>query len=148
MSRNNLKLYYMKVDKILLGGLAGGVAFFFLGWLIYGLLLMDFTMANYNQCNSRPMEDMVWWAMILSNLSSGLLLALIFSWSNTTGIMAGAKVATIIGLLYAISIDLSFYAMTTTFLKPIAILVDIVAYTVMSAVAGVVIAWVMGMRKG
>lgn len=138
----------METNKILLGGLAGGVAFFLLGWVIYGILLMDYTMASYNQCNSRPMEDMVWWAMILSNLTSGLLLALIFNWSNTTGILAGAKVAAIIGLLLAISIDLSFYAMTTTFLKPGAILVDIVAYTVMSAIAGAVIAWVMGMKKG
>jgi hypothetical protein len=104
-------------------------------------------MANYNQCNARPMEDMVWWAMILSNLTSGLLLALIFSWSKTTGILTGAKVAGIVGLLFAISIDLSFYAMTTTFLKSSAILVDIVAYTVMSAIAGAVIAWVMGMKK-
>lgn len=137
----------METNKILLGGLAGGVAFFLLGWVIYGILLMDFTMASYNQCNSRPMEDMVWWAMILANLTSGLLLALIFSWSKTTGILAGAKVAGIVGLLFAISIDLSFYAMTTTFLKSSAILVDIVAYTVMSAIAGAVIAWVMGMKK-
>jgi hypothetical protein len=137
----------METNKILLGGLAGGVAFFLLGWVIYGILLMDFSMANYNQCNARPMEDMVWWAMILSNLTSGLLLALIFSWSKTTGILTGAKVAGIVGLLFAISIDLSFYAMTTTFLKSSAILVDIVAYTVMSAIAGAVIAWVMGMKK-
>ena len=137
----------METKKILLGGLAGGVAFFLLGWLIYGILLMNFTMESYNQCNSRPMEEMVWWAMILSNLFSGLLLALIFSWSNTTGILSGAKVAGIIGLLFAISIDLSFYAMTTTFLKPAAILVDIVAYSVMSAMVGAVIGWVMGMKK-
>ncbi|MDO8928650.1 MAG: hypothetical protein Q7W54_06655 [Bacteroidota bacterium] len=137
----------METNKILLGGLAGGVAFFLLGWLIYGILLMDYSMANFNQCNVRPMEDMVWWAMILANLTSGLLFALIFSWSNTTGILNGAKVGGIIGLLFAVSIDLSFYAMTTTFLKASAILVDIVAYTVMSAIAGAVIAWVMGMKK-
>jgi uncharacterized protein with PQ loop repeat len=138
----------MKTDKILLGALAGGVAFFLLGWLIYGILLMNFTMESYNQCNSRPMEEMVWWAMILSNLTSGLLLALIFSWSNTSGVLDGAKIGGIVGLLFAISVDLSFYAMTTTFLKSSAILVDIVAYTVMSAIAGAVIAWVMGMKKG
>ncbi|MDP2890621.1 MAG: hypothetical protein Q8P34_16865 [Bacteroidota bacterium] len=54
----------METNKILLGTLAGGVAFFLLGWLIYGILLMDFTMANYNQCNSRPMEDMVMSAIV------------------------------------------------------------------------------------
>ena len=137
----------MKTNKILLGGIAGGVAFFLLGWLVYGMLLMDYMTANYNQCAMRPMQDMIWWAMILSNLAFGFLLSIVFSWSNTTGVMAGAKVAGIIGLLLAISIDLSFYAMSTMYSNLTAVFVDIIVYTVMSAIAGVVVAWVMGMGK-
>ena len=29
------------------------------------------------------MEEFVWWAMILSNLTAGILFAVIISWSNT-----------------------------------------------------------------
>lgn len=137
----------MKTSKILLGGLAGGVAFFLLGWVVYGMLLMDYMMANSNQCAARPMQEMVWWAMILSNLAYGFLLAIVFSWSNTKGIMAGAKVAGIIGLLFALSIDFSFYSMTSMFPSLSPLFVDIIASTCMSVIAGVIIAWVMGMGK-
>jgi hypothetical protein len=137
----------MKTGKILLGGIAGGVTFFLLGWLIYGVLLMDYTTAHYNQCAVRAMEDMVWWAMILSNLTYGLLLSIVFSWSNTKGMLAGAKVGGIIGLMIAVSIDLSIYSMNNMFTNFTAVIVDIIAYTVMSLIGGVVIALVMGTGK-
>jgi len=137
----------MKTNKILLGGIAGGVALFLLGWLIYGILLMNYTSANYNQCMNRPNMEMIWWALILSNLAYGFLLSFIFSWSNTTGIISGAKIATIIGLLFSISIDLGYYSMTTMYLNPSAIIVDVISYTVYLAIAGAVIGWVMGMVK-
>ena len=137
----------MKTSKILLGGIAGGVSFFLLGWIIYGMLLMDFMSANSNQCAARPMQDMIWWAMILSNLALGFLLAIVFTWSNTKGVISGAKVAGILGLLFGISIDFSFYSMTTTYNNIMIIFVDIIAYTLMTAIAGALIAWVMGMGK-
>ena len=137
----------MKTNKILLGGITGGVTFLLLGWLVYGILLMDYMTANYNQCAMRPMEEMIWWAMILSNLAYGFLLSIVFSWSNTTGMMAGAKVAAIIGLLFAVSIDSGFYAMSSMFSNLTAVFVDIIAYTVMTAIGGAIVAWVMGMGK-
>jgi hypothetical protein len=88
-------------NKTLLGALAGGVALFLLGWLIYGMLLMDYTTANFNQCASNPPDQMIWWAIIASSLATGLLLALIFSWSNTSGAAAGAQKGAIIGALMA-----------------------------------------------
>lgn len=137
----------MKTNRILLGGLAGGVTFFFLGWLVYGILLKNYAAANYNQCSNRAMEDMIWWAMIISNLAIGFLLSSIFSWSNTTGLLAGAKIAGIIGVLLAVSIDLSFYAMTTMFSNAAAVFVDIIANTGMTAVTGAIVASVMGLVK-
>jgi len=137
----------MKTNKILLGGIAGGISFFMLGWIIYGMLLMDFMASNSNQCAARPMQDMIWWAMILSNLALGFLLSIVFTWANTKGVIAGAKVAGILGLLFGISIDFSFYSMTTMYHNIMILFVDIVAYTLMTAIAGAVIAWVMGMGK-
>ena len=135
------------MKKILFGGVTGGVAFFFLGWLVYGILLMNYTSTNYNQCAARSMEEMIWWAMILSNLAFGFLLSIIFSWTDTKGMLAGAKIAGIIGLLIAISIDFSMYSMSTMFLHFTTVFVDIIAYTLMTTIAGVLIAWVMGMVK-
>jgi hypothetical protein len=137
----------MKTNKILLGGLAGGVTFFLLGWLVYGVLLMGFSKANYNQCAMRPMEEMVWWAMILSNLAFGFLLAIVFGWSNTASAASGAKVGGVLGILISLSVDLSFYATSSMFSNFTAVLVDLVAFSAMSAVAGLVVGWVLGMGK-
>jgi hypothetical protein len=139
----------MKTSKIIAGGFAGGVAFFLLGWLIYGILLMNFMNAHSNQCAARQMQDMVWWAIILSNLTLGFLLTFIFSWSGISGIASGARIGAITGLLLALSIDLSFYSMTTLYTGLSVIVVDVVANTVMFSVVGMVIAWVTGLgRKG
>jgi hypothetical protein len=137
----------MKTNKILLGGIAGGVTFFLLGWVVYGMLLRDYMTTNYNQCAMRPMQDMIWWAMIVSNLAFGFLLSMVFSWSNTIGMMAGAKVAGIMGLLLSISMDLSGYAMSIVVSSLTVVFVDIITYTVMSAICGVVVGLVMGMGK-
>ena len=32
----------MNYKKIIIGGIAGGIAYFFLGWLVYGILLANF----------------------------------------------------------------------------------------------------------
>ncbi|MEI6695008.1 MAG: hypothetical protein WCO13_02975 [Bacteroidota bacterium] len=137
----------MKTKKILLGGVIGGITYFFLGWLVYGILLNDFMMLNYNQCSARPMEGMIWWAMILSNLACGMLLSLIFSWINTKGVISGIKHGGIIGLLIAVSMDFSLYSMSTTFQNISAVFVDIITYSFMMAIAGAMIAWVMGLVK-
>jgi len=143
----NSKFKKMKTNKILVGGITGGVTLFLLGWVIYGILLMDYSTANYNQCMNKPMLDMIWWSMILSNLALGFLLATIFSWSNTTGFLAGAKTAGIIGLLLSASMDFGYYSMTTMYSNSTVIIVDIIAYTVYLAIAGAVIGWVMGVVK-
>jgi hypothetical protein len=137
----------MKMNKVLFGGITGAVAYFLLGWIIYGMLLMGFTTANYNQCAARPMEEMVWWAMILSSFAYGFLFAFVFDWSNTKGIMSGAKVGGIIGLLFVLSMDFSMYSMSSMFLNFTALIVDVIVYTVMSVIVGGVVAYIMGMVK-
>lgn len=137
----------MKTNKVLLGGIAGGVVFFLLGWIVYGVLLKDFSAANYNQCAMRQMEDMVWWAMIVSNLAFGFLLAIIFGWTNTVSVAAGAKIGAITGALLALSVDLSFYAMSSYFSNFTAVFVDVLVFTVLSAITGLIVALVMNMGK-
>jgi hypothetical protein len=137
----------MNTRKFFLGGIAGGVAYFLLGWLIYGLLLSGYMNTNYNQCAMKPMEEMVWWALILSNFAFTFLLALIFSWSNIKGLMGGVKIAAIIGFLISVSYDLSMFSMTTTFVNFGVAIVDIVIGTIMTAVIGGIIILVMDMVK-
>ena len=137
----------MSTNKILVGGIVGGIAFFFLGWLIYGVLLAGYFAANGNPSIMRPMEQMIWWALILSNLMWGFLLAVVFSWSNTTGWVAGAKKGAIFGLLSSLAIDFGFYSMSTMYSNFAPILVDALATVVMVAIGGIVIGWAMSKVK-
>jgi len=137
----------MKTNKILLGGIVGSVLFFLLGWVIYGILLKDFMAANYNQSVYRPMEDTIWWAMIVSNLGWGFMVSFVLNWANVTKALPGAKLAAIIGFLLAVSIDLGYYAMTTMISNLTAVLVDIIVYIIMSAIIGATVGWFIGLGK-
>lgn len=137
----------MTTNKILLGGLAGAVTLFILKWIVYGVLLIDWITANLNPCIMRQMNDYIIWAMILATFAFGFLLSIIFSWSNTTGIVKGAKVAGIIGLLYSISVDFTLYGTSTRFNNLTAVFVSVIANAVMWVIAGAIVGWVMGLGK-
>ena len=134
-------------SKVLIGGLIGGVAFFLLGWLIYGILLADYRKENCDQASSRSMEEYVWWALIGSNLVWGYFLALILSWTNTSDMSSGLQKGVVVGLLTALAIDLSLYSMTTMFLSVTSMIVDVAATTIMVAIGGGLIGWYMGMAN-
>ena len=133
----------MNTNKIIIGGIVGGVALFFLGWLIYGMLLMDYMNANSNTCAMRPEEDFVWWAMILSNIISGLFIALVFSWAGVKTVMKGAQTAALVAFMVALFVDLSMYSMSESFSGLTAVGIDVAAFVVMFAIAGAIMAWVM-----
>jgi hypothetical protein len=133
--------------KILRGTLLGGIVYFLIGWLVYGILLMDFFSANMNQCANKPDGDMVWWAMILSNFCAAFLITLILKWSGAKSILDGLKTGAIFGLLYALVIGLSFWSMTTMY-KNFGILVaDVALSTLIFAVLGLFIVLVWGKEK-
>lgn len=133
--------------KILRGTVLGGIAFFLLGFLMWGVLLANFSMANYDQEIYRPNEDMIWWAMIVSNLVLALLLTLILKWAGAKNWKDGLKLGAIFGVLYALSIDLGMYSMTTMILTLTAIVVDALAYIVVGAITGMIIVLTWGKNK-
>ena len=136
----------MKTNKILLGGLVGGVTFFLVGWLVYGILLNGYMTANLNQCAAKPMAEMVMWAMFLSNLALGFLLVLVFNWSKITDLKSGAKVAALLGLLISLSVDLGNYSMTILYKDFSVIIVDVIVFTMMMTITGIVVSLVIGKK--
>lgn len=133
--------------KILKGTIFGAIAFFFLGWLVWGILLMDFSMNNYNTEIYLPEDEMIWWAMIVSNLALALMYTLILKWAGAKTLVDGVKIAATIGALYALSIDLGYYSMTNVILNLSAIVVDTLAYLVISAITGLIIVATWGKDK-
>jgi hypothetical protein len=133
--------------KIIRGTLFGGIAYFLMGWLVWGILLMDFYTANFNQCASRPEMEMIWWAMIVSNLTIALLLTLFLKWSGAKGIVDGLKIGALFGFLYSLSLNLGYYSMTTMFNNFTAIIVDVIVNTLVMAIIGLVIVLLWGKEK-
>jgi hypothetical protein len=133
----------MITKKVLIGSIVGGIAFFLLGWMIYGILMKDFYSANFGQEGMRKESEMILWAIGVSNIVFAMLISLIFSWSNISSLLSGAKVGAIVGFLTAIAIDFNFYAMTTLFKNWSALFVDVLLSTLTSAIVGAVIVWAM-----
>lgn len=133
--------------KILRGTIFGGIFYFLLGWLVYGILLMDYFSGCTNQCANRPDGEMVWWAIIASNLCAALLLTLILHWSKASGIVDGLIKGAIFGALFTATIDLSFWSMTTMYNSFTPILVETIVGAVVYALVGMVIVLTWGKEK-
>ena len=137
----------MDTKKFLTGTLAGGFAFFFVGYLIYGMAMVGFFTEHIAACASRPMEEIVWWALILGNVSSGALLTYIFlKWANVSSFGGGLSAAAAIGFFMALSMNLLRFS-TSNMIDLTGALTDVVAATVLAAVSGGVIGAVLGMGR-
>ena len=136
----------MKHMKILRGTVFGGITFFFLGWVVYGILLADFMAAHSDASLNRPDDQMVWWAMILSNLVLGLLVTLVLKWSGAVKFADGLKTGAIFGLLMGLTMDLMMYSMTTQYDLTV-VFVDVIMYAVLLAIMGLVIVLTWGKDK-
>ncbi len=139
----------MNTTKMLISGIAGGIVAFFAGWLIYGMLLMDFMAQNSGTATGvmRADADMVWWALIAGNLLTGILYSYIFNrWANISTLSAGLSAGAIIGLIMGAAFDLTMYG-TSNILALNGVWVDIAASAVMGAITGAVVGWVNGMGK-
>ena len=137
----------MDAKKFLIGTLVGGIAFFFLGYLIYGMTLASFFAGHAGSASGemKSMEEIVWWALIAGNLASGALLSFIFlKWAHITTFGSGASAGATIGFFMALSMDLIRFG-TSNSMDLTASLTDVVVGTVMTALAGGAIGAVLGM---
>ena len=138
----------MDAKKRIMATLAGFVVFFFMGFLLYGMLLMDFFMANAGSATGVYREDaeMVWWALALGNLLQSYLLVYIFSkWTNITTFASGLQAGAMIGLILGLGYDLTMYG-TSNISNLTATLVDPLVVAAMMGVTGGVIGFVLGKK--
>src|SRR6476646_6423643 len=103
--------------KNLLSILAGFVISFVLGMVIYGMLLMNYMSSGVMAGLNKPMEEMIWWAMILSNLVGVILMNYVLNLAGANNFMKGAQTIFWVGLLMALSYDLYFWGGTNMYTK-------------------------------
>lgn len=130
---------------MLIGGALGGVAFFLLGWLLYGILMAD-TMAGCMSCQ-RPMAEMNMVYLIGGNLILGLALSYMMSkWTGTSDFMSGLKGGALFGLLLAMGYDSVAWATSTMYTDRMCMVYDVVMATIMWGIAAGLIGWWNGRK--
>jgi len=136
----------MNTKNFLIGGIVGGVLYFLLGYLFYGVLLNDFFHDHPGAATNveRTMEQFEWWALIAGNVLFGFLLSYIFAKAGVSTLSNGLVTGGIIGFLMCTSVSLTMYGHTNVMSKQ-GMAADIATFTVMSAIVGAVIGAVNGM---
>ncbi len=133
--------------KTLLAGLAGGFFAFFGGWLVFGILLMDYYMANtavFDGLMKDP-PDMLF--LVLSNITWGILYAYLFQRiGDIKSFSSGFTNGLIFSFIIVFMWDTSMYAFYN--LSGLTItLVDIVVGTLFGGLVGGVVGLVLGFGK-
>ena len=139
----------MDTKKFLIGTLVGGIAIFFIGYLLYGVLLLNF----FNQHSVAPagsmksMNDFSWGALVFANFATGALLSYIFlKIGNVNSFGRGAASGFVIGFLMYTGNYLLSYA-TGNNMDLTGTWADVITGAVLTAIAGGIIAAVWGMGK-
>lgn len=137
----------MNTPRILVAGLIGGVFAFLAGFLIYGVLL-DGGMPSGMASVQRPQAEMVWWAIVVSNLLWGLFIAYVFvQWANISSLQGGAVGGAVMGFLISAAYDTGLYSMTTLYTMQ-DIVMDVGMTTVFTALLGAVVGWWLSRSAG
>ncbi|MBP7415815.1 MAG: hypothetical protein WBC19_14105 [Pyrinomonadaceae bacterium] len=137
------------VTRLLAAAVAGGVTFFVLGFVIYGLILENAVMKpNMNTYAGLMNEVPVWVPLVLANLVSALLLAYIFEqWAGIRTFVGGMKGGAIVMFLISLSFQLMFLAFMNLHKNYIPPIADVLGSIVMGAIGGGVIGAVLGMMN-
>ena len=140
----------MNTNKLLIGGIIGGIAYFLIGWLVWGMLLMNFMNEHTTAAGKAVMrgdDHMIWWALIVGNLLWGFVLSYVLVKSNVSSAGGGASTGAVLGLLISAAFNCMNYAFMDMTDGYSAVAVDIAASTVVGAVIGAIIGWYLGMGK-
>ena len=138
------------LTRVLAATVAGGVAFFILGFLLYGLVLDPMVMKpNMNPDAAKLMNDPpVWVPLVLANFVSAFLLAYIFDkWAGIKTFRGGLEGGAIVWFLISLSFQLMFLAFMKMSNNYIPAIADVVGSIVMGAIGGGVIGQVLGMMN-
>ncbi len=131
--------------KVIWAALAATVVSFFLGWLVFGMLLDPYYKAHMivHPGLMKLMPHML--PLIVSNLSFGVLIAWVLGRMGASSLMAGAMAGAIISMLMAISFDMFMYGFMNMFADKMVVIVDVIANAVVGAIVGAVAGLVLGM---
>lgn len=131
----------------MIAGLVGGITFFLLGYLFYGLLLVDLFKDMSGSAINVEKRNMDFASLFLGQLAWGVFLAFVFDqWSKTKSSAGGFKIGALLGLFTGFGMNLTTYA-TTNMMTLEGALFDVLVWTAICGFSGVVIGTVLGKVK-
>lgn len=137
----------MNVQKLLINGIVAGILFFLLGWLMYGVLLMDYMNHNTGKAGHIiERKEMEFTFLIIGNLLQGFLLAYIFIKATVKTMLTGLITGAILGFLMSSAVDCIMYG-TSFVLSKKGMMADVIASTIISAIIGAVLGALSADRK-
>jgi hypothetical protein len=131
--------------KTIIAAILAALAFFFLGWLIWGILLHS-TMDQYaNASCMKPMEELNMTLLIIANLIWGYVYAYIFSnWNGPKTFSSGLLPGALINVLIGLGIEMFNYTFTTINNSMTPMWINIIPNAVIGAIAGGLVCWWLG----
>ena len=136
----------MDIKKLSIGTIAGAIVFFLLGWLVYDKLLADFMRQHPGERGLIGRTEIKFVYLIAGQVLEGLLLTYILLKSNVNSLAGGLIMGAVVGFLMCAAIDFTMYG-TSVIMSKKGLAADVLAATVISAVAGAVIGALTGGSK-
>ncbi len=136
----------MDIKKLLIGTIAGAVVFFLLGWLFYDKLLADFMRHNPGEKGLIGRPEIKFGFLIAGQVLQGLLLTYILLKANVSSLAGGLIMGLLVGFLLSAAIDLTIYG-TSIVMSKKGVAADVLAATVIWALAGAVIGSLIGNKN-
>lgn len=101
-----------KMEKLALGTVAGGIAYFLLGGLIYGSLLTGLYEANLGSATDVMRDTPIWGTLVFSQFTLGALVTYVLVLAKVDTLTGGLKTGAAFGLLLGLSISFDMYSVT------------------------------------
>jgi len=136
------------IARFIVSAVVGGIVFFVLGFLLYGMLLDPWMRANVTQYPGlmKEVPDMV--PLAGMNLVWAASIAFVAdNWANARDFGSGMKVGGILMFFASIAVNLSFTAFMNMFQNLLVPVVDSITWTFIGVVSGGVIGIVLGKMK-
>lgn len=133
------------VVRFLVSTAVGGILFFVLGFLLYGMLLDPWMRANITQYPGlmKEMPDMVPLAG-MNLVWAGMIAFVADNWANAKDFGSGMKVGGVLMFFAAIAVNLGYTAFMNMFQSLLVPVVDSVVMTFMGVLTGGAIGFVLG----
>ena len=137
----------MDTKRLVTGTVVGGIVMFVVGYLVYGMALMDFFATNMGSATGVAREAPVFWALAVGNLAFAALITwAIMSQPGNVDAGNGFRLGATVMLLVWVGADFIMYA-TSNVSNLTATLVDPLISAGIGGVMGTAIAMVAG-KKG